>query len=43
MTVGLPAPADRTPHTVAARIRELLDAGTPASQVAVLFRTNGQS
>lgn len=29
--------------TVAARIRELLDAGTPASQVAVLFRTNGQS
>ena len=28
--------------TVAARIREL-DAGTPASQVAVLFRTNGQS
>ena len=29
--------------TVAARVRELLDAGTPASQVAVLFRTNGQS
>ena len=29
--------------TVAAQIRELLDAGTPASQVAVLFRTNGQS
>ncbi len=29
--------------TVAARVRELLNAGTPASQVAVLFRTNGQS
>ncbi|MCU1547814.1 MAG: ATP-dependent helicase UvrD2, partial [Arthrobacter sp.] len=29
--------------TVALRVRELLDAGTPASQVAVLFRTNGQS
>lgn len=29
--------------TVAVKIRELLDAGTPASQIAVLFRTNGQS
>ncbi|MGY4540180.1 DNA helicase-2/ATP-dependent DNA helicase PcrA [Arthrobacter sp. UYNi723] len=29
--------------TVAIKIQELLDAGTPASQVAVLFRTNGQS
>jgi DNA helicase-2/ATP-dependent DNA helicase PcrA len=29
--------------TVALRVRELLDAGTPASQIAVLFRTNGQS
>ena len=29
--------------TVAARVRELLDAGTKASQIAVLFRTNGQS
>ncbi|MEC5192901.1 DNA helicase-2/ATP-dependent DNA helicase PcrA [Arthrobacter sp. MP_M7] len=29
--------------TVAVKVRELLDAGTPASQVAVLFRTNGQS
>src|SRR5439155_4169486 len=28
---------------VAARVRELLDAGTPASQVAVLFRVNAQS
>jgi ATP-dependent DNA helicase UvrD/PcrA len=28
---------------VAVRIRALLDAGTPASEVAVLFRTNGQS
>lgn len=29
--------------TVAVKVRGLLDAGTPASQVAVLFRTNGQS
>ena len=29
--------------TVAVKVRALLDAGTPASQVAVLFRTNGQS
>jgi DNA helicase-2/ATP-dependent DNA helicase PcrA len=29
--------------TVAAKIRGLLDAGLPASQIAVLFRTNGQS
>ncbi|MCB5274192.1 ATP-dependent DNA helicase UvrD2 [Arthrobacter sp. SO5] len=29
--------------TVALKVRELLDAGIPASQVAVLFRTNGQS
>lgn len=29
--------------TVAERIRQLLDAGTPASEVAILFRTNGQS
>jgi DNA helicase-2/ATP-dependent DNA helicase PcrA len=29
--------------TVALRVRELLDAGSPASQIAVLFRTNGQS
>lgn len=29
--------------TVAIKIRELLDAGTPASEIAVLFRTNGQS
>ena len=29
--------------TVAVKIRELLEAGTPASQIAVLFRTNGQS
>ena len=29
--------------TVAVKIRTLLDAGTPASQIAVLFRTNGQS
>src|SRR6476469_7602338 len=29
--------------TVAVKIRALLDAGTPASQIAVLFRTNGQS
>ncbi len=29
--------------TVAVKVRELLDAGTPASQIAVLFRTNGQS
>lgn len=29
--------------TVAAKIRGLLDAGTPASQIAILFRTNGQS
>ncbi|MET4093417.1 DNA helicase-2/ATP-dependent DNA helicase PcrA [Arthrobacter sp. UYCu712] len=29
--------------TVAVKVRDLLDAGTPASQVAVLFRTNGQS
>ncbi len=29
--------------TVVARVRELLDAGTQASQIAVLFRTNGQS
>jgi DNA helicase-2/ATP-dependent DNA helicase PcrA len=29
--------------TVAVKVRELLDAGTAASQVAVLFRTNGQS
>lgn len=29
--------------TVALNIRKLLDAGTPASQIAVLFRTNGQS
>ncbi len=28
---------------VAARVRALVDAGTPASQVAVLYRTNGQS
>ncbi|NKX53794.1 ATP-dependent DNA helicase UvrD2 [Arthrobacter mobilis] len=28
---------------VAARIRELLDAGVPASEIAILFRTNGQS
>ncbi|MCA4132321.1 ATP-dependent DNA helicase UvrD2 [Arthrobacter sp. M4] len=28
---------------VAGRIRELLDAGTRASEIAVLFRTNGQS
>ncbi|MBW4094314.1 MAG: ATP-dependent DNA helicase UvrD2 [Acidobacteria bacterium] len=28
---------------VAARIRVLLDAGTPAAEIAVLFRTNGQS
>ena len=28
---------------MAVKIRELLDAGTPASQIAVLFRTNGQS
>ncbi|HEX6936110.1 MAG TPA: ATP-dependent DNA helicase UvrD2 [Actinomycetes bacterium] len=28
---------------VAGRIKALLDAGTPASEVAVLFRTNGQS
>lgn len=28
---------------VAAAIRELMDAGTPASEVAVLFRTNAQS
>ncbi|MET3810304.1 DNA helicase-2/ATP-dependent DNA helicase PcrA [Arthrobacter sp. UYEF3] len=29
--------------TVALNIRKLLEAGTPASQMAVLFRTNGQS
>lgn len=29
--------------TVAQKIKALLDAGTPASQVAILFRTNGQS
>ncbi|KRE50301.1 ATP-dependent DNA helicase [Arthrobacter sp. Soil736] len=29
--------------TVAAKIRGLLDAGTPASEIAILFRTNGQS
>lgn len=29
--------------TVAVKVRDLLDAGTPASQIAVLFRTNGQS
>ena len=29
--------------TVAGKIRGLLDAGTQASQIAVLFRTNGQS
>ncbi|WP_307038072.1 ATP-dependent DNA helicase UvrD2 [Arthrobacter sp. B3I4] len=29
--------------TVAVKIKALLDAGTPASQIAVLFRTNGQS
>jgi len=29
--------------TVALKARALLDAGTPASQIAVLFRTNGQS
>ncbi|UER54991.1 ATP-dependent DNA helicase UvrD2 [Kineosporiaceae bacterium SCSIO 59966] len=29
--------------SVARRVRELVDAGTPASQVAVLFRTNAQS
>ena len=29
--------------TVAVKVRGLLEAGTPASQVAVLFRTNGQS
>lgn len=29
--------------TVALKIRELLDTGLPASQIAVLFRTNGQS
>ncbi|CAI3801324.1 ATP-dependent DNA helicase UvrD2 [Pseudarthrobacter sp. MM222] len=29
--------------TVAVKVRGLLDAGTPASQIAVLFRTNGQS
>ena len=29
--------------TVAVKVRTLLDAGTPASQIAVLFRTNGQS
>ncbi|MEJ1178178.1 MULTISPECIES: ATP-dependent DNA helicase UvrD2 [unclassified Pseudarthrobacter] len=29
--------------TVALKVQALLDAGTPASQVAVLFRTNGQS
>lgn len=29
--------------TVARKIKSLLDAGTPASEVAVLFRTNGQS
>lgn len=29
--------------TVAVKVRALLDAGTPASQIAVLFRTNGQS
>ncbi|UKA57595.1 ATP-dependent DNA helicase UvrD2 [Arthrobacter sp. FW306-2-2C-D06B] len=28
---------------VAGRIRELIDAGTKASEIAVLFRTNGQS
>ena len=28
---------------IATRIRRLLDGGTPASEVAVLFRTNGQS
>jgi DNA helicase-2/ATP-dependent DNA helicase PcrA len=29
--------------TIAQKIKALLDAGTPASEVAVLFRTNGQS
>lgn len=29
--------------TVAQKIRALLDAGVPASEIAVLFRTNGQS
>ncbi|WP_104136436.1 ATP-dependent DNA helicase UvrD2 [Arthrobacter sp. ZGTC131] len=29
--------------TVAGKIRGLLDAGTPASEIAILFRTNGQS
>ncbi|MGO4493684.1 ATP-dependent helicase, partial [Arthrobacter sp. 2YAF22_2] len=29
--------------TVALNVRKLLDSGTPASQIAVLFRTNGQS
>lgn len=29
--------------TVAQKIRSLLDAGVPASEIAVLFRTNGQS
>jgi DNA helicase-2/ATP-dependent DNA helicase PcrA len=29
--------------TVAVKVQGLLDAGTPASQIAVLFRTNGQS
>jgi DNA helicase-2/ATP-dependent DNA helicase PcrA len=29
--------------TAAQKIKALLDAGTPASQIAVLFRTNGQS
>jgi DNA helicase II / ATP-dependent DNA helicase PcrA len=29
--------------TVALNVRALLEAGTPASQIAVLFRTNGQS
>ena len=31
------------PVGVAARIRKLVDAGTPAGEVAVLYRTNGQS
>ncbi len=38
--------ADDDPHEadqVAERIRGLLDAGHPASEIAILFRTNGQS
>ena len=39
---GLPDEPAEAEH-VAARIRGLLDAGTSASEIAVLFRTNGQS